>query len=113
MADIIITCPTCGNTIPVSEFVDADRLFCMKCKTKIQVPERITEPCAVAQRLKLTIEKPPEPISLPQPAPKDGGGKKSLFKSPEPNDVRQYLPKAKKKIQKRRATGREPSKVTS
>jgi hypothetical protein len=104
MADLIITCTTCGNTIPVSEFVDPDRLFCMKCKTKIQVPERITEPSTVAQRLKLTVEKPPEPP--PPPMPPQGGKKikKSLFKSSEQNDVRQYLPKAKKRIQKRRAT---------
>jgi hypothetical protein len=104
MADLIITCPTCGNTIPVSEFVDADRLFCMKCKTKIQVPERITEPRAVAQRLKLSVEKPPESTRPPEPTPKDGKKKKSLFKTPEQNDVHQYLPKAKKKIKKRQAT---------
>lgn len=104
MADLIITCPTCGNTIPVSEFVDADRLFCMKCKTKIQVPERIPEPSAVVQRLKLAVEKSPEPPPPPEPAQSGRQKKKSLFKAPKPNDVRQYLPKAKKKIQKRRAT---------
>ncbi len=104
MADLIITCPTCGSTIPVSEFVDADRLFCMKCKTKIQVPERITEPSAMTQRLKLSVEKPPEPTRRHEPTPKDGKKKKSLLKSPEQNDVRQYLPKAKKKLQKRQAT---------
>lgn len=107
MADLIITCPTCGNTIPVSEFVDADRLFCMKCKTKIQVPERITEPNVMAQRLKLAVEIPPEPTPPPEPAQSGRQNKKNLFKSPEPNDVRQYLPKAKKKIQKRRATAFE------
>ncbi len=107
MADIIITCPTCGNTIPVSEFVDADRLICMKCKAKVAVPERITEPGAVAQRLKLSVEKPPVPPQPPESLPMGGRKKKSLFKSPEPNDVRQYLPKAKKIVQKRRATAFE------
>jgi hypothetical protein len=108
MADTIITCQNCGSAIPVSEFVDINLLVCMKCKakavagTEVAAPDILVKP--TASRLRRAVEKPPEPP--PQPvAPPEGRKKSKSFGKPTPlNDVRQYLPKAKKHAQKRRAT---------
>lgn len=103
MADIIITCQNCGNQIPVSEFVDANLLTCMKCKARVTVPPRNAEPQPSTQRLRLAVEKapepPPAPATLPERGKKTGGNRNAT----QPNDVRQYLPKPKKRKPKRRA----------
>jgi hypothetical protein len=103
MADITITCQGCGNVITVSEYVSAEFLVCMKCKTKIDIPSReVTAP--VTQKLKVTVEKPPAP---PPPAPildkknKNKSGKAAID---APRDVRQFLPKARKRIRNRQVS---------
>ena len=40
MADITINCPSCGNSVTISEFVSAEFLVCFKCKGQIPVPAR-------------------------------------------------------------------------
>ena len=104
MADIIITCQNCGNAIPVSEFVDVNLLVCMKCKSKVTVPDREAEPVPVTHKLKLAVEKPPEPLPQPVTTPVSNKKSKTQAKPLQPNGVSQYLPKAKKRAQKRRAT---------
>lgn len=107
MADIIITCQNCGNTIPVSEYVDANLLTCMKCKARVPVPERTAAPAAPVQKLKLAVEKPPDTPPPPVNPPRDARGKNNKTKPAQPNDVRQYLPKAQQTLKKRRASNFE------
>lgn len=100
MADIIITCQNCGNAIPVSEFVDGSLLVCMKCKAKVTVPDHEVAPVP-HHKLRLAVEKPPEPP--PQPVAPPLPKKNFKGKPVGQNDVGQYLPKAKKRVQKRRS----------
>ena len=43
MADIVLTCPQCGNRITISEFASPEFLKCSKCGTKVPVPERAAD----------------------------------------------------------------------
>ncbi len=103
MADITITCQNCGNVITVSEYVSADFLVCMKCQTKVAIPSReVIAP--VTQKLKVMAEKPPEPPP-PVPVPDKKGKKKSGKTTSEaPRDVRQFLPKARKRVRNRQVS---------
>ena len=49
MADITITCGTCGNRITISEYVDAEFMTCMKCRTKVPIPRKPPEQAPAAQ----------------------------------------------------------------
>lgn len=111
MADRIITCQNCGNAIPVSEFVDLKLLVCMKCKAKAVAETEVEAPAVLVSptpsKLRLAVEKPPAPPPPPV-APPDGKRKsKGAAKPQQPNDVRQYLPKAKKIAKSKRATAFE------
>ncbi len=66
MADITLTCGTCGKQITVSEYVDAEFMTCLKCHTKVPIPRKQPEPTA-APRLKLAPGMPGAPE--PPPAP--------------------------------------------
>lgn len=90
MADITITCSTCGNTITVSEFVEAEFITCLKCKTPVSTPAREKVPVAASPKLKLVIEKPapPPPPVVPPPKKKRWAAKAKNSKS-----VGSYLPK--------------------
>lgn len=76
MADIIITCPSCGNQIAVSEFVSAESLTCMKCKTSVPIPREMPAGTESARpRLQLHHDAPPPtPVQAPPPP-----RKRSLF----------------------------------
>lgn len=54
MADIEIRCPVCDKVVTVSEFADADSLFCHSCG------EKLTKPAFVPsqERTKRTVNKP-------------------------------------------------------
>lgn len=62
MADITITCGTCGNRITISEYVDAEFMTCMKCRTKVPVPRKKAEQAPAAQlKLAAGMRGAPEP----------------------------------------------------
>ena len=63
MADITLTCGTCGNRITISEYVEVEFMTCMKCKTKVPVPKKQPEQ-VVATQLKLA----PGMRGAPEPA---------------------------------------------
>lgn len=53
MADIKITCPQCGKTIIVSEFIDTDSLICHFCGEKLKKHE------SISTKTKLSIQTHP------------------------------------------------------
>ena len=105
MADIILTCQSCGGTITISEFVSAEFITCKKCQAQVPVPVRETS-APVSQKLMFPREKPPPP---PPPPPAKAGKKNKEDREPVSSPsmgytVRQYLPKPKKRKQSRRVT---------
>lgn len=62
MADITITCGSCGNQITVSEYVSSDSLVCYNCKTSVPVPKRAP---VESSRPKLTVRVDTPPIPSP------------------------------------------------
>jgi hypothetical protein len=44
MADIQITCPSCGTLNIVSEFTDPDNILCRDCKLKLTKPATAGKP---------------------------------------------------------------------
>jgi len=60
MADITLTCGTCGNRITISEYVEAEFMTCAKCRAKVTIPPKQTG-AAAAARLKLAPSMQPEP----------------------------------------------------
>jgi hypothetical protein len=96
MSDIIVTCAQCGNNITVSEYVTAEMITCMKCKTQVPIPTRTPDPIAVAPKLKLAWATPPEPPPAPVPTPPVKLSRKEA-KAAAKKNVQQYLPKGGKK----------------
>lgn len=92
MADIIITCSQCGNSITVSEFVTAESLTCAKCKSKVLIPPRRLTPSEGVPKLRIA---PQEPVPEPSAKPAHTG-------SAVPDDVQQYLPKVLGRIRQRK-----------
>lgn len=105
MADIILTCKSCGNTITISEFVSAESITCRKCNSQVPVPSKVPEEVAAAPKLRIAVETPEPPP--PEPIPEGDKKKKVKIKAAQPNDVRQYLPRAKKRMRARRASNFE------
>lgn len=67
MADITITCGSCGNQIAVSEFVSAESLICMQCKSSVPIPKQMPAGTE-STRPKLSVrhdEPPPPPVQAP------------------------------------------------
>ncbi|MEI6563158.1 MAG: hypothetical protein WCO42_02485 [bacterium] len=94
MADIILSCPQCGNAVTVSEFVSAESITCLKCKAQIQIPARQPTDPAATPKLRLAVSKPPDPPSVASPAQP---GKSRKAKTMAESDVRKYLPKGGKR----------------
>jgi hypothetical protein len=94
VADIIITCNQCGNTITVSEFVTAESLTCIKCKAKVLIPPQRTTPAAGVPKLRLAAQ---VPVADPAGQPGAPG-------SPMDPDVRQHLPKMLTRSRQRKVT---------
>jgi len=94
MADITVTCLECGNAITISEFVTAEMITCMKCKSQVPVPVRSPDLSSAGSKLKLAMPKPPEPIIAPPP-PVTKAVKKD--KRIPRNNVQQYLPQGGKR----------------
>lgn len=92
MADVTITCGQCGNSITVSEFVTAESLTCVKCKSKVLIPPRRDTQSEGAPKLRIA---PREPAPEPAMRPTDAGHAVS-------HDVQQYLPKALGRIRQRK-----------
>jgi uncharacterized membrane protein YidH (DUF202 family) len=111
MADISISCPSCGNQITVSEFVDADSLVCVKCKAKVPVPKRQPPPPASAGlKLAPLATLPPAPIA-PEPGKKDkkeakGRADRGVVVHTAPGSAadgfQKLLPSAKRSTRRRR-----------
>ncbi len=57
MADIEIKCAFCGRTVTVSEFVDADALYCHACGEKLEKPAGLTRD----QKKRLLVHRPDSP----------------------------------------------------
>jgi hypothetical protein len=102
MADIILTCKNCGNTITVSEFVSAEFITCRKCNEQVPVPVKTPEATPAAPKLRIAVEAPPPPP--PEPVAQDKKKNRRGIKAAQSNDVRKYLPQAKKRMRVRRVT---------
>lgn len=92
MADVTITCGQCGNSITVSEFVTAESLTCVKCKSKVLIPPRRVNPAERSSKLRIA---PQEPAPEPSMRPREAGLSVA-------NDVQEYLPKALGRIRRRK-----------
>ncbi len=75
MADITFQCPSCGNTIQVSEFIESPTLTCIQCRTVVPIPARQPE-VSDQTRPRLTMRAPEEPAAQEPPPPKP---RRSLF----------------------------------
>ncbi|MEI6148427.1 MAG: hypothetical protein WCS01_04965 [bacterium] len=111
MADVTITCATCGNQITVSEFVSSESILCMKCKATVPIPPR-EAPAPVSATLKLAMAPP-----TPPPAPVPDPPKQSWLRSRQRHQTSQaakpasafselsrYLPSATRLAQRRRSS---------
>jgi hypothetical protein len=109
MADISISCPSCGTQITISEFVEAESLVCAKCKAKVPVPKRQPPPPASAGLKLAPLEKlPPAPIA-PEPGKRDRqkGSDRGVVVHTAPGSAadgfQKYLPAAKRAARRRRS----------
>jgi hypothetical protein len=81
MADITITCETCGNTLSVSEYAKSEDLKCTTCGTELNRPHPVTprtddDADSGRPALKLAKREAPEPVvEVPEEPSAPGEGK--------------------------------------
>lgn len=100
MADITITCASCGNAVTISEFVSTEFLVCFKCKGKIPVPAR-QQVSDTVEKLRLGGTKPQAPRTTDSEVEPPTG---ELHAGDRRYSVTQnFFPDARKRVKRRKA----------
>lgn len=71
MADILLTCPTCGKQTPISEYAAKKTAPCHACGKELSLPERV-KPGGGGLKLRKTAE--PATAATPLPSTRNGSG---------------------------------------
>lgn len=111
MADITIICGSCGNRISVSEFVEAEFLTCLKCKTAVPIPkEKPAGTEATRPKLSVKADEPAPPPAAAAPPEKKRRWLGSRSKvhpaaslvSTSPETVQAKMPSYRRRVRQRR-----------